>query len=163
MAAADMDGDGALELLLTRSFDTNLVLFTDGRPPLEFGDTESEDYSISLADVDGDGVYDLVMGVPYGDLNDTGDGYVSIWSGQISGDLSTLDADIVLSNSEASSYAALGSSVKGAFDWDGDGYDDLFVGAPRQDIDDGSYSGAAFIVLGPITGDTDLALSLIHI
>lgn len=130
---------------------------------------ESNDYAGQhdglggATDVDGDGVYDLVMGVPYGDLNDTGDGYVSIWSGQISGDLSTLDADIVLSNSEASSYAALGSSVKGAFDWDGDGYDDLFVGAPRQDIDDGSYSGAAFIVLGPITGDTDLASADIRI
>ncbi|MDP2310138.1 MAG: integrin alpha, partial [Pseudomonadota bacterium] len=40
-----------------------------------------------------------------------------------------------------------GSSVSGAGDVNGDGYDDMFVGAPYN-ADGGTYAGAAFLLLG---------------
>ena len=46
-----------------------------------------------------------------------------------------------------------GVSVAGAGDVDGDGYDDVLVGANGHD----SYAGAAYLVSGPITGDIDLS------
>jgi hypothetical protein len=53
---------------------------------------------------------------------------------------------------------AAGTSVSGAGDVDGDGHDDLLVGAPYND-EAASFAGAAYLVLGPVTGRLDLALA----
>ena len=44
-----------------------------------------------------------------------------------------------------------GQAVAGGGDVDGDGYDDLFVGADQEDSG-GSQAGAAYLVRGPLTG-----------
>ena len=49
-----------------------------------------------------------------------------------------------------------GASVSGAGDVDGDGFDDLLVSASNEDSG-GPGAGAAYLVLGPITGDLDLS------
>ncbi len=56
-------------------------------------------------------------------------------------------------------YAELGSAVAGAGDVNGDGYDDIIVGAPGyDDIDGGFYAyGAAFLYLGSATGPATTA------
>jgi hypothetical protein len=69
-------------------------------------------------------------------------------------DLSWADAKLV---GEAASDSA-GNTVAGAGDVDGDGRDDLLVGAVGDD-EGGSYAGAAYLVLGPVTGTLDLSLA----
>jgi hypothetical protein len=64
------------------------------------------------------------------------------------------DADAVLIGESSGDQA--GSSVAIAGDLDGDGFDDLLVGAPGHD-GGGSNAGAAFAVFGPVTGVFDLA------
>ena len=58
LAVGDMDGDAQVELVLVRPFEPNLVIYLDDRAPTEFGGLQSEDFSVSLADVDGDGDLD---------------------------------------------------------------------------------------------------------
>ncbi len=52
----------------------------------------------------------------------------------------------------------VGSSVSGAGDVDGDGHDDLLIGAPWNN-EGGRRGGAAYLVSGPVTGTFDLALA----
>ena len=73
--------------------------------------------------------------------------------GPISGEQTLSEAGYTL-NGESSGDDA-GIAVDGAGDVDGDGYDDLVVGAPDDD-DGGSDSGAVYLVLGPVTGPGDL-------
>jgi hypothetical protein len=50
----------------------------------------------------------------------------------------------------------LGSSVGFAGDWDGDGYSDLLVGAPKHD-GTGNAMGGVYVVSGPVTGSSDVS------
>jgi hypothetical protein len=67
-------------------------------------------------------------------------------------DLSTTDAKLV---GEHDGDVA-GVSVSGAGDVDGDGHDDLLVGAYGNKKGGAYYVGAAYLVLGPVTGTFDL-------
>ena len=55
---------------------------------------------------------------------------------------------------ETDNYA--GTGVSGAGDVDNDGHDDLLVGA-YGNTEGGTLAGAAYVVLGPVTGTLDLA------
>ena len=65
--AADLDGDGDLDLAIGQT-DENVVLFNDGASPpsfatsLAFDTSAGVSFSVSAADVDGDGDLDLVVG-----------------------------------------------------------------------------------------------------
>ena len=48
--------------------------------------------------------------------------------------------------------------ISGAGDVDGDGNDDLLIGAQSND-EGGRNAGAAYLVLGPVTGTLDLSLA----
>ena len=52
-----------------------------------------------------------------------------------------------------------GSAVSGGADVDLDGYDDFLVGAPGRDADAGD-EGAAYLILGPMTGSHEHYLNL---
>ena len=106
-------------------------------------------YSVSAAgDLDGDGYDELVVGA-YGD--DSGAAYV--YYGSATGVRSSAEAKLTASDGAASD--AFGGSVSGAGDVDGDGYDDLVVGAPGDD-DMGSGSGSAYVFSGDcLDGDSD--------
>jgi hypothetical protein len=74
-----------------------------------------------------------------------------------SGDISLSSTGIVeLVGEEAGDYA--GVSVSNAGDVNGDGFDDVLVGAYRSDYT-GPDSGTAYLMCGPITEDRDLSLA----
>ena len=67
-------------------------------------------------------------------------------------DLSDADAKLI---GESDDDGA-GISVSGAGDVDGDGQDDLLIGAFQEDSG-GTTNGAAYLVLGPVSGEMDLS------
>jgi hypothetical protein len=107
-------------------------------------------------DVDGDGHDDLLVGAAGNDEGGTTAGAAYLVLGPVTGTLDLSLADAKLVGEEASDYA--GAAVAGAGDVDRDGHDDLLVGAPGE-YGDGDAAGAAYLVLGPVTGTLDLSLA----
>ena len=105
--------------------------------------------SISVVgDVDGDGTDDLLIGAPYS--NGVGRAYLVL--GTSFGSTAEIDlsqADYTFVGEASNNYA--GISVSGAGDVDGDGYDDLLVGAEGHD-GDGLSSGKAYLILAASLG-----------
>ncbi len=106
-------------------------------------------YSISDAgDVDGDGYDDVIIGAPEDDQGSTASGSAHVYRGTAKG----LDVHRRLTASDHSEGARLGAAVSGAGDIDGDGFDDVIVGAPGDFRDE----GAAYVFFGGRNGiDTD--------
>jgi hypothetical protein len=111
-------------------------------------------FPVGAGDVDADGHDDLLVGAWANDEggSDAGGAYVVL--GPVSGTLDMSLADAKLVGEESGDSA--GSSVAGAGDVDANGHDDLLVGA-RHNRDGGYEAGAAYLVLGPVTGTLDLS------
>ena len=118
-------------------------------------------YAVAFAgDIDGDGYDDVLVGAPLSDPAagvDAGRAYVVYgrdWMPLLSIDLGLVESFGGFSiEGEAASDKA-GWAVAGAGDINGDGFDDLIVGAPQADPN-GAASGRAYVVLGSDTLGTD--------
>ena len=117
--------------------------------------------SVAFAgDVDGDGLDDVIVGVPLHDFAFPDAGAVYLLLGSTLAGGGTFDAataDLLLTGTGPDDHA--GSSVAPAGDVDGDGLDDIIVGAPGRDAQ-GQDSGEAYVVLGAILSSAASPLSL---
>jgi hypothetical protein len=171
-AAGDTNDDGQPDLLVG-AFNSDIVGTASGAVYLLLGPADASE-SLGLADarlvgeaagdcagsavapmgdVDGDGFDDVLVGAWANDGGGGDAGAVYLVFGPIaSGSLS--DADVTIRGRDAG--AAAGISVAGQGDVDGDGNPDLIVGAMLSG-DGGPMSGAAYLLRGPFTRDTDLS------
>ncbi len=125
-------------------------------------------YSVSGAgDVNGDGFGDLIIGARKANPNGTGSGASYVVFGKATGfgatlNLSTLNGGNGFKIQGEAALDNSGTSVSGAGDVNGDGFDDLIIGADKADPN-GSNSGASYVVFGKASGfGTTLNLSALN-
>jgi FG-GAP repeat/RTX calcium-binding nonapeptide repeat (4 copies) len=125
------------------------------------GEAAGDNSGISVAsagDVNGDGFDDLIIGASGADPNGndrSGASYVVF--GKASGfaadlNLSTLNGSNGFKINGEAAFDYSGFSVASARDVNGDGFDDLIIGAYRADPNGNNYSGASYVVFGKASG-----------
>jgi len=108
----------------------------------------------SAGDVNGDGYSDMLVGANGEDSGGNYAGAAYLILGPVSADISLSESTAKLIGEQADDIA--GISVAGAGDVNGDGFADILVGASGQDSG-GSYAGASYLVLGPLSGELELS------
>ncbi|MBD2531319.1 FG-GAP repeat protein [Nostoc flagelliforme FACHB-838] len=125
-------------------------------------------YSVSSAeDINGDGIDDLIIGAREADPNGNFSGQSYVVFGSKGGfdaqfNLSTLNGTNGFTINGINPRDILGNSVSSAGDINGDGIDDLIIGAPGADLN-GDYSGQSYVVFGSKGGfDAQFNLSTLN-
>lgn len=157
-SAGDVNGDGYSDIIIgaytydSGQTDEGLAMVYHGSasaieptPGTTTNGTTYSELSTSMSyagDLNGDGIDDVIAGAPTHDPT-MNLGLVFVYYGTLDG-LDTPSATILYTEDE---YYAYGESVSGAGDVNGDGYDDIIVGAY-------SYfaTGKAFVYYGSATG-----------
>jgi hypothetical protein len=164
IGAGDLNGDGYEDFAASAPFHTNaqsaegeaFVFYGSptgpaGGPPWTMEGNQASEllgYSIGAGgDLNGDGYNDLVVGAPQGDKGLSGEGLAYVLLGSPSGVAHT--PQIVLRGNQA--LAGFGSDCAIVGDINGDGIDDLVVGAEAYSEGE-SNEGHAFVYFGTPTG-----------
>ncbi len=151
-AAGDVDGDGTPDLIvgangtdLYGEHSGSAIVFSgaSGVAIHSFHGLATDDnFGRSVAgagDLNGDGHADLIVGAPQSDGNGLDSGSVRAFSGA--------DGSLLWTASGNSAGDHFGHALDGAGDVDGDGFDDIVVGAYRDDPN-GIDSGCAWVLSG---------------
>lgn len=112
-------------------------------------------YTLANAgDVNGDGYSDMMVSSHYYDNGSADEGIVLVYNGSASGfsaAMTIAGANSLIESNQASARLGYHDGVETAGDVNGDGYDDIIIGAYQYDIGE-SNEGAAFIYHGSSTG-----------
>jgi hypothetical protein len=184
-AAGDVNGDGRMDFLIGVSNagsdgnwlagSTYLIYGSDSGADVDLanlspsqgvrldGEFESQSgFSVSAAgDVNGDGLADMIIGAPEPlSFSGQGGGSAFVVFGKAGG-LSNMDlANLTPADGFRINGAAvgdkLGYSVSSAGDFNGDGFDDLIVGAPDADPNGNTDAGSAYVIFGKASGFSDI-------
>ena len=149
----DVVSNGVLELA---SLNGNNGFVINGIDPFD-----SLGISVSNAgDINGDGIDDIILGAPFASSYETngnayiGESYVVFGKSQIGQDgsleLTNLDGSngFLLEGKEENIFGISGLSVSNAGDVNGDGIDDLIIGAPGADLNGNNRAGESYVVFG---------------
>jgi len=107
-------------------------------------------------DLNGDGYSDLVIGAPLHDDVDIDEGRVFVYYGSAQG-LTTASVQELLPPAGTNLRLNFGESVTCLGDVDGDGFDDLAVGAPNHDGPAGEDAGLVAVYFGAAAGLSPVA------
>ncbi len=155
--AGDVNGDGYSDLLLNGSQDNGTVWCYLGGPAPDFatpvwtvngGAQNWLGSKVSTAgDLNGDGYDDVMVGTPVYANGEFAEGAVYVYLGSPTGPNQTPQAILEPNISNI----GFGTSIDTAGDVNGDGYDDILVGAPRY-ADGQASEGRAYLFLGTPDG-----------
>ncbi|MEO0803997.1 MAG: hypothetical protein AAFY57_17220 [Cyanobacteria bacterium J06642_2] len=168
--SSDRRGESYVVFGSSSGFDASLNLVDlDGTNGFVVRGADEYDYSgrsvSSAGDINGDGIDDLIIGATGVDFSSSysGEGESYVVFGSIGGfdaslNLADLDGTKGFAMQGVDNYDYSGRSVSSAGDINGDGIDDLIIGAP------GSYSGEgeSYVVFGSIDG-FDASLNLVDL
>ncbi|MCA9492559.1 MAG: FG-GAP repeat protein [Myxococcales bacterium] len=148
-SAGDVNGDGYDDLLVADNTTTSLHLGSAGGLSANAAWTVTGTVVASAGDVNGDGWLDVAVGRP------SGFGSVDVYAGSAGG----FGASPTTTITGTVSGGELGTAIAAA-DVDGDGYDDLVIGAPGPDWEGGhvhvhlgSAAGLASTAAWSLAGD----------
>lgn len=138
--------------------DTDISFTVTGLP------TAANDMSLAgLGDLNGDGFGDFAIGSPDAEFGE-GAVYVIYGNADLGGSITEIDATLLDGNNGFvingfGQNDLAGTSIAGGFDFDGDGTNDLLIGAPGTDTAEagGDQAGAAYIIYGKTNTETPFA------
>lgn len=168
-APADLDADGLLDLLVGAPYalSSRGAAYRFGAPRGEVpagaalgtwrGDSTNDQLGVHVGtagDQDGDGLDEVLVGAWMDDTSGSNAGSTYVFGGAATGTVSPGAAWATLTGESAADWS--GYAAAGGEDLDGDGWDDLLVGADGWD-GGGTQSGAAWLLTGPVSGTVPLA------
>ena len=184
--AGDVNGDGFADVIVgvdraygsgssyvvfgkAAGFDATLDLSSlDGSNGFRLDAAVTSDFlglSVGNAgDVNGDGFDDVIVGARLADPGGYESGASYVVFGKVSGfdaamNLSSLDGSTGFRLDGAAAYDRSGGSVSSAGDVNGDGFDDVLVGALRANPNGHDGAGSSYVVFGKASG-FDAAMNL---
>lgn len=162
--AGDVNGDGYDDVIVgcescgatgtAYVFLGSMVGVSSGGPAQAHAALDSAHTVAGAGDIDMDGYDDVIVGYPFFTNGQLGEGGARVHLGSATGIASGGPAQAHVQIESDTVSANLGSSVSGAGDVNGDGYDDVVVGAwlwgPFE-----AFEGAALLYLGSASGIPD--------